>query len=73
MDHKQKQLPEQIQEDLITLLDGQVDDETVITACQIVVDRFKEQLVEAARFLDKQMENKILSLFVGEDTRKPLS
>ena len=32
---------EQIQEDLMTLLDGQVDDETITAACQIVIHHFK--------------------------------
>ena len=36
---------EQIQEDLITLLDGQVDDEIITTACQIAIDHSKNFVI----------------------------
>jgi len=36
---------EQIQEDLMTLLDGQVNDETITAACQIAIDHSKNFVI----------------------------
>ena len=67
-------LSHQIQEDLIALLDERdVDNETVTSACNIVVNRFQDQiereilsLKEQLQKYEGQMNQKILSLYEGE-------
>ena len=49
-------LSHQIQEDLIALLDERdVDNETVTSACNIVVNRFQDQIEREILSLEKQL------------------
>ena len=72
-------LSHRIQEDLIALLDERdVDNETVTSACNIVVNRFQDQIEREILSLEKQlhilgvqicearMEREIPSLYEGE-------
>jgi len=49
---------EQIQEDLMTLLDGQVNDETITAACQIAIDHSKNFVItEIKDYVDDHKEH----------------